>query len=61
MNIFCFAGPNGSGKTTIIEKFIKQNCLDTIEFVNADIIAKTQFSDIGDFSEKIFLPHASPK
>lgn len=36
MNIYCFAGPNGSGKTTAASKFLENNLLNDLPFVNPD-------------------------
>jgi len=52
MNIYCFAGPNGSGKSTIINQFIEENAIDTLPFINADIISKEFFSDIEDENKR---------
>ncbi len=50
MKIYCFAGPNGSGKSTTVDKFKTINSLNKLPFVNADIYAKTCFSDIDDIN-----------
>ena len=53
MKIICFAGPNGSGKTSISKNIMKR--YKGLQFVNADIIAKEFFSEIKDEKERNFL------
>jgi|GEM_PF-1332169 len=52
MRIHCFAGPNGSGKTTTFENHIRANGLDNVGFINADIFAKNLFIHIEDYNER---------
>ena len=47
-----FAGPNGSGKTTIINQFIKEYSLSAYEYINPDKYAKDYFSNIEDEYER---------
>lgn len=53
MKIICFAGPNGSGKTSISKNIMKR--FKGLQFVNADIIAKEFFSEVKDEKERNFL------
>ena len=48
MNLYIIAGPNGSGKTTFVLRFLP-NYTDCINFVNADLIA----SGLSPFSPDI--------
>ena len=48
MEIFCFAGPNGSGKTTTFQRHMQANGLHGLEFINADIISANNLLHIAD-------------
>ena len=43
-----FAGPNGSGKTTMAQVMLQQGWLDGFEYVNPDNIARNRFGDWND-------------
>ncbi|WXT99365.1 MAG: hypothetical protein Ctma_0061 [Catillopecten margaritatus gill symbiont] len=51
------AGPNGSGKTTITEQFLKYKWLEDATYVNPDIIAQEKFG--GWNSKESFIKAAN--
>ena len=50
--LYVFAGPNGSGKTTITDQFLDMLNKQNIPYINADIIEKERFADIEDVEQR---------
>ncbi|QBY55996.1 zeta toxin family protein [Cupriavidus oxalaticus] len=50
--VLCFAGPNGSGKTTANREVLEASGLPPEAYINADDIAKTLESEIADYDER---------
>uniref|UniRef100_UPI003F494D55 zeta toxin family protein n=1 Tax=Cupriavidus taiwanensis TaxID=164546 RepID=UPI003F494D55 len=50
--VLCFAGPNGSGKTTASREVLEASGLPPEAYINADDIAKTLESEIADYDER---------
>lgn len=43
--LIVIAGPNGSGKTSVTDKLLKHEWIETCIYVNPDIIAQNVFGD----------------
>ena len=43
--LIVIAGPNGSGKTTVTQKFLHHNWSDGVLYINPDQIANDRFGD----------------
>ncbi len=46
--LIAFAGPNGSGKTTMAQVMLRHGWLDGFEYINPDNIARYRFGDWND-------------